>query len=108
MHSRGQSLVEASRRSSIVIVDNQKAAAPVAIVGDKPGHLHQEFIVNEEGKEIQAVDYSGAHAKTDPAEIKLVKKLDLWIMVSVYRSKLHVTSLIPSSRCSGLCTGSII
>ena len=33
-------------------------------------------------------DYSGAHAKTDPAEIKLVRKLDmfilptLWIMVS--------------------------
>lgn len=26
-------------------------------------------------------DYSGATAKTDPEEIKLVKKLDLWIMV---------------------------
>ena len=25
-------------------------------------------------------DYSGAHEKTDPREIKLVKKLDWWIM----------------------------
>lgn len=28
------------------------------------------------------VDYSGASAKTDPAEIKLVRKLDMIIMVS--------------------------
>jgi hypothetical protein len=28
------------------------------------------------------LDYSGAHAKTSPEEIALVKKLDLWIMVS--------------------------
>lgn len=28
------------------------------------------------------IDYSGAHEKVDPAEIKLVKKLDRWIMVS--------------------------
>ena len=28
------------------------------------------------------VDYSGAHEKTDPREIALVKKLDRWIMVS--------------------------
>lgn len=26
------------------------------------------------------VDYSGAHEKTDPREIALVKKLDRWIM----------------------------
>lgn len=26
-------------------------------------------------------DYSGAHEKTDPKEIALVKKLDRWIMV---------------------------
>jgi hypothetical protein len=30
----------------------------------------------------EKLDYSGAHAKTSPAEIKLVRKLDLWIMVS--------------------------
>ena len=27
-------------------------------------------------------DYSGAHEKTDPKEIALVRKLDKWIMVS--------------------------
>lgn len=31
---------------------------------------------------IARVDYSGAHEKTDPREIALVKKLDRWIMVS--------------------------
>lgn len=30
---------------------------------------------------VEKVDYSGAHEKTDPREIALVKKLDLWIMV---------------------------
>lgn len=28
----------------------------------------------------QARDYSGAHEKTDPREIALVRKLDKWIM----------------------------
>jgi hypothetical protein len=30
---------------------------------------------------VEKVDYSGAHEKTDPKEIALVKKLDRWIMV---------------------------
>lgn len=30
------------------------------------------------------VDYSGSHAKTDPAEIKLVKKLDIWILPTLW------------------------
>lgn len=30
------------------------------------------------------MDYSGAHEKTDPKEIALVKKLDRWIMVSIH------------------------
>jgi hypothetical protein len=30
--------------------------------------------------EPEARDYSGAHEKTDPREIALVKKLDWWIM----------------------------
>ncbi|WYZ44504.1 hypothetical protein EsH8_VII_000940 [Colletotrichum jinshuiense] len=43
--------------------------------------LHQEDL-DEAKKPAVAVDYSGAAAKTDPAEIKLVRKLDLWVMVS--------------------------
>jgi hypothetical protein len=39
---------------------------------------HHAFL-DEEGKGLQ-LDYSGAHAKMDPVEIRLVKKLDLWIM----------------------------
>lgn len=30
---------------------------------------------------VEKVDYSGAHEKTDPKEIALVRKLDRWIMV---------------------------
>ena len=42
-------------------------------------------VVDEEGKTARArLDYSGAHEKTDPAEIKLVRKLDTWIMVSIF------------------------
>lgn len=29
------------------------------------------------------IDYSGAHEKTDPKEIALVRKLDRWMMVSL-------------------------
>jgi hypothetical protein len=29
---------------------------------------------------VEKTDYSGAHEKTDPREIALVKKLDRWIM----------------------------
>lgn len=84
MHSRRQSVVEASRRSSVVVVDSEKGIPAVAIVSDKPGALHTEYIVTEDGKEVQAVDYSGAHVKTDPREIKLVKKLDKWIMPTIW------------------------
>lgn len=35
-------------------------------------------------------DYSGAHEKTDPKEIALVRKLDRWIMVRKHISKSSV------------------
>ena len=35
------------------------------------------------------VDYSGAAGKTDPVEIKLVRKLDLWIMPMCVSSYHH-------------------
>lgn len=53
------------------------------IVDNKEDGLQKEYTIDEEGKIVQAeLDYSGAHEKTDPAEIKLVRKLDTWIMVS--------------------------
>jgi hypothetical protein len=53
-------------------------------------------------------DYSGAHEKTDPREIALVKKLDRWIMVSRLRSGVEKGSTDGRSLCSGRCIGSII
>lgn len=43
-----------------------------------------EIATDIEGKMLENLDYSGAHEKTDPAEIKLVKKLDLWIMPTLW------------------------
>lgn len=39
-----------------------------------------ELTHDEKGQAITTLDYSGAHEKTDPREIALVKKLDRWIM----------------------------
>lgn len=66
--------------------------------------VYTVFPDNEVGRMV-LVDYSGARAKTDPTEIKLVRKLDKWIMVTpVFLSGLS-TSLTPLSPRSGECTG---
>ncbi|GJC89941.1 putative transporter C11D3.18C [Colletotrichum liriopes] len=51
---------------------------------EKQQVLHQEHshVLDDEKRPVAAVDYSGAAAKTDPAEIKLVRKLDLWVMLT--------------------------
>jgi hypothetical protein len=61
----------------------QVVSHPEAIETEKPAEKHNEFF-DEEGKPQVAVDYSGAHAKTDPAEIALVRKLDRWIMPTLW------------------------
>jgi hypothetical protein len=43
--------------------------------------VHTEEKRELEERQLPGFDYSGAHAKTNPEEIKLVKKLDRWIMV---------------------------
>ena len=56
-------------------------------MNDNKDHVIQTAyaVVDEEGKTARAgLDYSGAHEKTDPAEIKLAGKLDTWIMVSIF------------------------
>jgi len=53
----------------------------VPIANEKDDALHLEFSPKDE--QVHG-DYSGAHAKTDPAEIKLVKKLDLFIMPTLW------------------------
>ncbi|KAJ4987668.1 major facilitator superfamily transporter [Stagonosporopsis vannaccii] len=52
------------RAETLMVDDDQHPTKPVPIV-DK-------------------IDYSGAHEKTDPREIALVKKLDLWIMPMLF------------------------
>ena len=61
-------------------VDPQALSAEVQL--DKPEEVHTEFTMldDEKGTSEEPVDYSGAHEKTDPAEAKLVRQLDLWIM----------------------------
>ena len=42
--------------------------APVIEI-EKPAGAHEEYVVDSEGKPVR-IDYSGAHKKTDPEEIK--------------------------------------
>lgn len=54
-----------------------------SVHGNKDNALQKEYTIDDEGKTARAeLDYSGAHEKIDPAEIKLVRKLDTWIMVN--------------------------
>lgn len=86
---------------------------PVAIDPEKQDASHKEFgtEILDNDKKRQTADYSGATKKTDPAEIKLVRKLDLWIMVSYsdttdphqYQPLTHSAH---NSRRYGSCTGS--
>lgn len=67
----------------------QRSILPSAMVdthkdGEKPQAMMIEY-ADELEKPTERKDYSGAHSKTDPREIALVKKLDRWIMVSQYR-----------------------
>lgn len=43
-----------------------------------------EYMVESDKESHEPLDYSGAHEKTDPAEIKLVKRLDLFIMPTLW------------------------
>ena len=60
----------------------QEAPPAISIEKDEALHREHEDVIADEKASRRMGDYSGAVAKTDPAEIKLVRKLDLWIMVS--------------------------
>lgn len=68
--------VPQDRDSKSASPDIEKRVSDAAIAG--------EISTDVEGKSHEDLDYSGAHKKTDPAEIKLVKKLDLWIMPTLW------------------------
>lgn len=56
----------------------------LAIYEEKPNadHLETASIADEKAINGAKADYSGFTQKTDPKEIKLVRKLDLYIMAS--------------------------
>ncbi|GKT42951.1 putative transporter [Colletotrichum spaethianum] len=68
--------------------DSVAAGQPAQSAADieKQQVLHQEHshVLDDEKRPAVTADYSGAVAKTDPAEIKLVRKLDLWVMLTAY------------------------
>jgi hypothetical protein len=55
-HEHTEKTIVEDRRTSIIEVD-------------KPAGAHEEYVVDSEGRPVR-VDYSGAHKKTDPDEIK--------------------------------------
>lgn len=52
------------------------------MIDEKLEYEQKEYSVDPESSE--NVDYSGAHEKTDPEEIRLVKRLDLFIMPTLW------------------------
>lgn len=51
---------------------------------EKADFDQKEFVIDSENESRKNVDYSGAYKKTDPVEIKLVKRLDLFIMPTLW------------------------
>ncbi|OAA55752.1 Major facilitator superfamily domain, general substrate transporter [Cordyceps fumosorosea ARSEF 2679] len=68
---------------------DSKAPASSSAMGEAQlPDIEKQQAVHAEGIDLKespaAVDYSGAAAKTDPAEIRLVRKLDMWIMPTLW------------------------
>ncbi|KAE8388482.1 major facilitator superfamily domain-containing protein [Aspergillus alliaceus] len=59
---------------------------PLPDATDKPQTLHREYTLGHDGVKSppKQSDYSGARKKTDPVEIRLVHKLDTWIMPTLW------------------------
>ncbi|KAF5862941.1 hypothetical protein ETB97_010982 [Aspergillus alliaceus] len=59
---------------------------PLPDANDKPQTLHREYTLGHDGVKSppKQSDYSGARKKTDPVEIRLVHKLDTWIMPTLW------------------------
>lgn len=81
-----ESIVYGARKASIVSVRNR------SIVDYEDGMEKPVPIVEK-------ADWSGAHEKTDPKEIALVRKLDRWIMVSIGWSSFcqYITNSSPAN-----------
>lgn len=51
---------------------------------EKMEFAQKEFLGDTEMESNENLDYSGAHKKTDPEEIRLVKRLDMFIMPTLW------------------------
>lgn len=73
-------LERSSKRQGQDVAVKSKDAIATENAGGEPLRVeHAEREETLKGNRA-ALDYSGAHEKTDPREIKLVRKLDIWIM----------------------------
>ena len=55
---------------------------PIEMVEDVDNKREFSVMDAEKGQPTEELDRFGAHKKTDPVEIALVRKLDIYIMVS--------------------------
>lgn len=62
---------------------SQHPETPQAAAVDKNEVLHVEAQDKDNDEKFQKMDEFGAHVKTDPKEIALVRKLDMYMMVSL-------------------------
>lgn len=61
---------------------------------DKNEVLHIEAHDNDHDEKFQKKDEFGAHTKTDPREIALVRKLDMYMLVSL-AIKTSILNILP-------------
>lgn len=67
------------------MASHQEPSKEPTIISEKQDNLHSEFAGDhEEGKRAIKVDYSGAALEKSDAEIALVRKLDKWIMPTLW------------------------
>lgn len=71
---------------------------------EKLPQLERVDNLSQDSEKPVSTDYAGAHAKTDPEEIKLVRKLDTWITPTLFSMFFlnYLVCLSPSS-CDGRC-----
>lgn len=80
-HSRLGAHYSTSQSTFSPLLSNSSAIMDVTKAQSEP-QVFQDENPQKQVPIVEKTDYSGAHEKTDPKEIALVRKLDKWIMVS--------------------------
>lgn len=87
MQSQGSSEISIDLRKALQFPFFNMTAAQdnrqLADSKEAPDFAHVNSVLEDEKPSaVEERDYTGTAKKTDPEEIRLVRKLDLWIMVS--------------------------